>query len=91
MFVVDKLTKAAHFIPVKTTHKATNIADIYMKEVSIFHGIPKAVVSDIDLKFTSKFWKGLLEGFGTSLNMSTTYHPHTDGQKKGLTKWLKIC
>ena len=78
--VVDKLTKVAYFIPVKTTHKETNIANIYMKEVARLHGIPKAIVSDRYSKFTSNFWKGLFEGFGTSLNMSTTYHPHKDGK-----------
>jgi hypothetical protein len=57
MVVVYKLTKNAHFILVKITHKATNI------------------VSDRDLKFTSKFWKGLFNGFGAKLNFSTTYHP----------------
>jgi hypothetical protein len=46
MVVVDKLTKATHFIPVKTTHKATNIADIYMREVARLHGVPKEIVSD---------------------------------------------
>ena len=80
MVVVDRSTKAAHFIPVKTTHKEANIANIYMKEVARLHGIPKAIVSDRDSKFTSKFWKGLLEGFGTSLNMSTPYHHQIDGQ-----------
>ena len=78
--VVDKLTKVAHFIPVKTTHKVSNIANIYKKEVAKLHGILKAIVSDRDSKFTSNFWKGLFEGFGTSLNMSTSYHPQADGQ-----------
>ena len=75
MVVVGKLTKAVHFIPVKTNKKAPNIANIYMKEVAKLHGILKAIVPDRDSKFTSNFWKGLFEGFGTSLNMSTTYHP----------------
>ena len=57
MVVVDKLTKEAHFIPVKTTHKATNIANIYVKEVARLHGILEAIVSDKDSKFTSNFWK----------------------------------
>jgi hypothetical protein len=55
MVVVDKLTKAAHFIPLKTTHKAANVVDIYMREVARLHGIPKTIVSDRDPKFTSKF------------------------------------
>ena len=89
MVVVDNLTKETHCIPVKTTHKATNIANIYMKEVAILHGIPKAIVSDRDSKFTSNFWKGSFEGFGTSLNMSTTYHPQTDGQTKRVNQVIE--
>jgi hypothetical protein len=80
MVVVDKLTKETHFIPVKTTHKETNIAEIYMKEVVRLHGVPKEIVSDRDPKFTSNFWKGLFKGFGTNLNLSTTYHPESDGK-----------
>jgi hypothetical protein len=64
MVVVDNLTKAPHFIPLKTTHKATDVVDIFIKEVARFHGIPKMIVSDRDLKFTSNFWKGLFKGFG---------------------------
>jgi uncharacterized protein YpbB len=52
MVVVDKLTKAAHFIPVKENHKVANIVDIYLKEVSRLHGIPNSIVSDRDSKFT---------------------------------------
>jgi hypothetical protein len=80
MVVVDKLTKYAHFIPVKLTHKASNIVDIYMREIARLHGIPKTIVSDRDPKFTSKFWKGLFKGFGTNLNFSTTYHLELDGK-----------
>ena len=55
MVVVEKLTKAAHFILMKVTHKATNAVDIYMREVANLHGIPKKIVSNRDPKFTSKF------------------------------------
>ena len=55
MVVVDKLTKDAHFILVKLSHKAANIANIYMREISRLHGIPKIMVSDKDSKFTSNF------------------------------------
>jgi hypothetical protein len=45
-----------------------------MKEVAMIHGVPKAIVSNRDSKFTSKFWKGLFKFFGTNLNLSTMYH-----------------
>jgi hypothetical protein len=58
MVVVDKITKVAHFIPLKTTHKETNVVDIFMREIARLHGIPKTIVSDRDLKFTSKYGRG---------------------------------
>ena len=67
MVVVDKLTKAAHFIPIKTD----DIAKIFMKEIFKMHGLPKAIVSNRDVKFTSNFWKGLFADLGTKLNFST--------------------
>ena len=75
MVVVDKLTKAAHFMHVKTMHTTTIIAAIFMKEIARLHGIPRTIVLDKDMKFTSNFWRGLFKGFGTNLNFSTTYHP----------------
>jgi hypothetical protein len=53
-----------------------------MKEVARIHGVPKKIVSNIDPKFTSNFWKGLCKGFGTNLNISTTYHPLSNGKSK---------
>jgi hypothetical protein len=79
MVVVNKLTKAAHFIPLKTTPKEANVVYIFMREMARLHDIPKIIVSDEDLKFTSKFWKGLFKGFRTNLNFSTAYHPKSDG------------
>jgi hypothetical protein len=80
MVVINKLSKSAHFIPVKSTFKAINIAEIFMKEIFILHGIPKMVISDRDVKFTSAFWKELFAGLNTNLNFSTSYHPQTDGK-----------
>ena len=62
MVVVDKLSKATQFIPVKTTCIPTNIADIFMKEIFLLHGIPKVIISYRDPKFTSIFWKTLFKG-----------------------------
>ena len=66
MVAVDKLTKVSHFIPINTTHKEANTTNIYMKEITRFHGIPKSIVSDRDPKFTLNFWKGLFKGFETN-------------------------
>ena len=60
MVVIDQLTKVANFVIVKTTHKETEITYIYMKKVSRLHGIPKAIMSNKDSKFTCHFWKGYL-------------------------------
>ena len=75
MVVVDKLRKEVHFIPVKSTHKTYDIANIFMKDIFKLHGFPKAIVSDRDVKFTSKFWKGLFSYLGRKLNFSTVYNP----------------
>jgi hypothetical protein len=80
MVVVDKLTKETHFILVNTTHKETNIAEIYVKEVFRLHAVPKEIVSYKYPKFTSNVWKGLFKGFGTNLNISKTYHLESDGK-----------
>jgi transposase InsO family protein len=78
--VMNKLTKVAHFIPMKTTHKETNIVEIYMKEVVRIHGVPNSIISDREPNFTSNFWKGLFKGFGMNLNPSTSYHPESNGK-----------
>ena len=89
MVVVDKLSKAAHFIPVKTTYKAANIADIFLKQIFRLHGIPKVIISDWDPKFTGNFWKYLFKGLNTTLNFSTSFHPQTDGQNERVNQVLE--
>ena len=78
--VIDKLSNAAHFIPMKSTYKAVNIADIFLKEIFRLHGIPKAIISDRDVKFTRKFWRSLFSGLEMQLKFSTAYHPQKDGR-----------
>jgi hypothetical protein len=62
MVVIDKISNSAHFIPVKSTFKAINIAEIFVKEIFRLHGIHKMVILDRDVKFTSSFWKELFAG-----------------------------
>ena len=89
MVVIDKLRKASHFILVKSNYKAVNIVDIFMKENFILHGIPKIVITSRNAKFTSRLWMSLFKGRDTKLNFSTTYHPQTYGQTKGLNQVLE--
>ena len=90
MVVVDKLKKVAHFIPVKSTYETGDIAKIFMKEIFKLHGLPKAIVSDRDVKFTSNFWKGLFVDLGTKLNFSTAYHPQTERVNQVLEDMLRM-
>jgi hypothetical protein len=78
--IVDRLTKVAHFILVKTTYKGSQLAELYMARIVCLHGVPKKVVSDRGSQFTSRFWRSFHENMNMKLNFSTTYHPQTDGQ-----------
>eukprot|EP00253_Pinus_taeda_P011330 PITA_11330 len=89
MVVVDKLSKAAHFIPAQSTYKAVQIAHLFMQNVFRLHGLPKVIISDRDVKFTSTFWRTLFAELGTQLNFSTTYLPQTDGQTERVNQVLE--
>ena len=75
MVVVDRLSKLAHIIPVKTSYSSSEVTQVFIKEIVRFHGVPKNIVLDRDAKFTSKFWKEFFVGLRTKLAFSTTYHP----------------
>ena len=89
LVVVDKLTKMSRFIPMNTTDSAKDIATLFMNEIVRYHGLPISIVSDRDAKFTSLFWKCLWKLLGTSLNMSTSFHPETDGQTERMNRTLE--
>ncbi|GJR39348.1 putative reverse transcriptase domain-containing protein [Tanacetum coccineum] len=80
--IVDRLTKSAHFLLIKETDKMKRLMRLYLKEVFSRHGIPVSIISDCDSRFTSRFWQSLQETLGTRLDMSTAYHPQTDGQSE---------
>jgi len=95
MVVVDKLSKATHFIPVQSTYRVVQIAHIFMQNVFKLHGLPKTIISDRDVKFTSTFWKALFTELGTQLNFNIAYHPQTDGQTERVNQvvedMLRAC
>jgi transposase InsO family protein len=87
--VVDHLTKAAHFIPVKTTYNSAVLAELYMSRIMCLHGVPKKIVSDRGTQFTSHFWQQLHEALGTHLKFNSAYHPQTDGQAERTNQILE--
>ncbi|GJW38448.1 putative reverse transcriptase domain-containing protein [Tanacetum coccineum] len=80
--IIDRLTKSAHFLPMKETDSMEKLTRQYLKEVVSRHGFPVSIISDRDSKFTSHFWKSLNEALGTQLDTSMAYHPKIDGQSE---------
>ncbi|GJX61011.1 putative reverse transcriptase domain-containing protein [Tanacetum coccineum] len=87
--IVDRLTKSAHFLPMKETDSMEKLTRKYLKEVVSRHGVPVLIISNRDSKFTSHFWKSLNEALGTQLDMSMAYHPQTDGQSERTIQTLE--
>nr|GEZ47792.1 putative reverse transcriptase domain-containing protein [Tanacetum cinerariifolium] len=80
--IIDRLTKSAIFMPMREKYPLDKLARIYLKEVVTKHGIPVLIICDHDPQFSSNFWKSLQKALGTNLDMSTAYHPKTDGQSE---------
>ena len=87
--IVGRLTKSAHFVPVRSDRNAHKLAQLFIKEVVRLHGIPKTIISDRDTLFTSRFWESFQEAMGTQLSLSTSYHPRSDGQTEIVNKILE--
>jgi len=87
--VVDRLTKSAHFLAIKSVFNAEQLADLYLKEIVQLHGIPLSIVLDRDTKFVSRFWQGFQAAMGTELCISTAFHPQTAGQSKRTIQTLE--
>ncbi|KAA3460521.1 DNA/RNA polymerases superfamily protein [Gossypium australe] len=87
--VVDRLTKSAHFIPVRVDYSLQKLAKLYIAEVVRLHGVPISIISDRDPRFTSRFWKALHQALGTKLDFSTAFHPQTDGQPERVIQILE--
>ncbi|GJS47807.1 putative reverse transcriptase domain-containing protein [Tanacetum coccineum] len=78
--IMDRLTKSAYFLPMREDYKMERLARLYLNEIVARHGVPISIISDRDSRFTSRFWQSMQEALGTRLDMSTAYHPQTDGQ-----------
>jgi hypothetical protein len=78
--IVDRRTKSAHFIPISTTYRVRQYAELYLSHIIRYHGIPKTIISDRGSIFMSRFWEQLHDYLGTHLIHSSAYRPQTDGQ-----------
>ncbi|KAA3484922.1 reverse transcriptase [Gossypium australe] len=85
--VVDRLTKSAHFIPIRTDYLLDKLAELYLSEIVRLHGVPVSIISNRDSRFTLQFWKKLQEALGTRLNFSTAFQ--TDGQSDRVIQVLE--
>ena len=93
--IIDRLTKSAHFLPINERFSLDKLIKLYLDEIVMRHGVPVSIVSDRDPRFNSRFWRQFQEHLGTKLNMSTAYHPQTDGQSERtiqtIEDMLRVC
>nr|GFA56404.1 reverse transcriptase [Tanacetum cinerariifolium] len=84
-----RLTKSAHFLPIRKDYSVSRLAEIFQQEIVRLHGTPSAIVSDRDPRFASHFWKGLQKALGTRLKFSTAFHPQADSQSERTIQTLE--
>ncbi|GJY58857.1 putative reverse transcriptase domain-containing protein [Tanacetum coccineum] len=87
--IVDRLTKSAHFILMNEKYKLEKLTQLYLKEIVCRHRVPVSIILDRDPRFVSRFWRSLQKSLGTNLDMSTAYHPETDGQSERTIQTLE--
>ncbi|KAA3486614.1 reverse transcriptase [Gossypium australe] len=87
---MDRLTKSAHFIPVRTDYSLQKLAKLYVSEIVRVHRVPVSIISDRDHRFTSRLWGKLHEALGTRLDFSTAFYPHTDSQSERVIQILDV-
>ncbi|GKA97202.1 putative nucleotidyltransferase, ribonuclease H, partial [Tanacetum coccineum] len=93
--IVDRLTKSAHFLAIREDFITEKLVRLYIDEIVARHGVPLSIISDRDGRFTSHFWKTIQKALGTRLDLSTAYHPQTDGKSERtiqtLEDMLRVC
>ncbi|GJS92273.1 reverse transcriptase domain-containing protein [Tanacetum coccineum] len=87
--IVDRLTKSAHFLAIREDYSTEKLAKIYIDEIVARHGVPVSIISDRDGRFMSRCWPTVQKSLGMRLDMSTAYHPQTDGQSERTIQTLE--
>jgi hypothetical protein len=86
--IIDRLTKTAHFLPVKVKYPVVASAEHYIARILSLHGVPKTIVSNRGPQFVFKFWEELHKSLGTKLLHNSAYHPQTSGQTERVNRIL---
>ena len=89
LVVVDKFSKYAHFLPLSHPYTTSQVAKLFMQQIYRLHGIPSSIISDRDKVFTSLFWQELFKLANVTFNMSSSYHPQTDGQTERVNQCME--
>ena len=87
--IVDRLKKSAHFLAIRLTDSIDVLSQLYIRKIVRLHGIPVMIISDRDARFTSHFWESFQRALGTQLQLSTAFHPQTDGQPERTIQTLE--
>nr|GEW50009.1 putative reverse transcriptase domain-containing protein [Tanacetum cinerariifolium] len=87
--IVDRLTKSAHFLPIREIDPLDKLARLYLNRIVARHGIPVSIIYNHDGRFTSNFWRSFQKALGTNISMSTAYHPETDSQSEKTIQTLE--
>nr|GEZ11502.1 putative reverse transcriptase domain-containing protein [Tanacetum cinerariifolium] len=86
---VDRLTKSAHFLPIRENDPLDKLARLYLNRIVSRYEIHVSIICDRDGRFISNFWKSFQKALGTKLSVSTAYHPETDSQSERTIQTLK--
>jgi hypothetical protein len=89
LVIMDRLTKSAHFIPISTTYRVRQYAELYISHIVLYHGISKTIISNRGSIFVAHFWEQLHECLGTHLVQSSAYHPQIDGQTERVNQIIE--
>src|SRR3954470_24623814 len=87
--VIDRLSKVGHFLPIRESITASQLAELYVSRIVSLHGVPLEIHSDRGSLFTSRFWESFQNAMGTHLSFSTAYHPQSSGQVERVNQILE--